>query len=98
MSLLASIFNIKLVKHTTMMATTGDYSQITANGKNSVITISGKNGIFKGVNGTFVSCDDFDYDGKCHGFVTGCVGTGGLKENTWYKVKNGDFFECEVLS
>ena len=80
------------------MAASGNFAKLKAAGKNSVITISGKNGKFKGINGTFVSCADFDDDGKCVGFVTGCIGKDGLKENTWYTVRNGKgkFIECEV--
>ena len=77
------------------LAVSGDRAKVVATGKNSVIAISGKNGKFKGINGTFVSCADFDDDGKCVGFVTGCIGKDGLKENTWYAVRNGKFVECE---
>ena len=80
------------------LAVSGDRAKVVATGKNSVIAISGRNGRFKGVNGTFVSCADFDDDGKCNGFVTGCVGVDGLKENTWYTVSNGKFVECEAQS
>ena len=70
-------------------AVSGDRAKVVATGENSVIAISGLSGCFKGVNGTFVSCADFDDDGKCVGFVTGCIGKDGLKENTWYTVRNG---------
>lgn len=78
------------------MAASGNYVKMVATGENSVIAISGLNGCFKGINGTFVSCADFGGDGKCTGFVSGCVGQDGLRENTWYTVRNGKFIECEV--
>ena len=80
------------------VAVSGVRAKVVATGKNSVIAISGRNGCFKGVNGTFVSCADFDGNGKCNRFVTGCIGQNGLKENTWYTVRNGKFVECEVQS
>jgi alkylhydroperoxidase family enzyme len=77
------------------LAASGDYSQLAASGKDSVIAASAPGVIVSGAEGTHISLADFDHNGKCVGFVTGCIGKDGLKPNTWYRAKGGKFVEVE---
>ena len=70
-----------------------DYSCCSATGKNNVIVIVGQCSRFKGINGTLVSAANYDKSGKCIGFVSGCIGKDGLKENVVYTVRDGQFVE-----
>jgi len=75
------------------IAIAGSHSNSAVLGEDSVITISGKWAHFKGVEGTHVCVADYDSDGKFRSFVTGCIGEKGLKPDTTYTVKNGQFVE-----
>jgi len=75
------------------IAIAGSHSNSAVLGEDSVITISGKWARFKGVEGTHVCVADYDEDEKFRGFVTGCIGEKGLKPDTTYTVKNGQFVE-----
>ncbi|QHJ78795.1 MAG: hypothetical protein [Bacteriophage sp.] len=70
-----------------------DYSSCSATGENNVIVIVGQYSRFKGVKGTPVSAANYDKSGKCIGFVSGCIGKDGLKENIVYTVRDGQFVE-----
>ena len=74
------------------LAASGDSSQLAASGENSVIAAAAPGCIWQGGNGTHVALPWF-VDGKCQGFVTGCVGVDGLKPNTPYRAENGKFVE-----
>lgn len=71
-----------------------DYSSCSATGENNVIVIVGQYSRFKGVKGTPVSAANYDKSGKCIGFVSGCIGKDGLKENVVYTVRDGQFVEA----
>ena len=60
-----------------------------ADGKDSVIASSGHNTVARGVAGTWVSLAEFDSNGKCIGFATGCIGTDGIPENVNLHAKGG---------
>jgi hypothetical protein len=78
--------------HYSKLAASGDSSQLAASGENSVIAAAAPGCIWQGGNGTHVALPWF-VDGKCQGFVTGCVGVDGLKPNTPYRAENGKFVE-----
>jgi hypothetical protein len=71
------------------IGSSGDYAKINCEGKNGVIASAGIKTKAKGVNGTWISLAEFDSDGKCVGFATGCIGKDGLHEDTYYVAKNG---------
>ena len=75
------------------LAASGYSAQLAASGKNSVIAGVGYDNKVKGVNGTLVCLVEFDNDYKPLRFVTGKIGENGLKENTWYIAKDGQFIE-----
>ena len=93
--------NVSAGNHTNNVSTgdyaknvsTGNYAKNVCEGNNSAISSLGQNSTFKAVDGTWVSMAYYDENGKCLGFVTGCVGKDGLKENVEYKIENGKFVE-----
>ena len=70
-------------------------ARISTDGADNIISIIGRYGEFSGRKGTHISVADFRTDGKCHGFIIGCIGENGLKENTKYTVKSGRFVEVQ---
>jgi hypothetical protein len=71
------------------IGSSGYYAQITASGANSVIASAGVNATATGAIGTWISLAEFDANGKCVGFATGCVGQDGLEPDTAYVAKGG---------
>ncbi len=70
----------------------GDYARHFALGSDSVIASSGNGARAKGCAGTWISLAEFD-NGKCIGFAVGCVGSDGIKPDTWYVAKDGKLTE-----
>ena len=75
------------------LAASGHSSRLAASGENSVIASSAMSAIAKGAEGTWISLAEFDDDGKCVGFATGCVGKDGLKPDTWHRASGGKLIE-----
>jgi hypothetical protein len=75
------------------LAASGYYSQLAASGKNSVIAAAAPDCTATGADGTWISLAEFDRNGKCIGFATGCIGRDGLKPNTAYVAKGGKLVE-----
>ena len=75
------------------IGSSGDYAQIEASGKESVIASAGYNARVKAEEGTWISVAEFDDNGKCVGFATGCIGKDGLEPDTWYVAKDGKLVE-----
>lgn len=71
------------------LAASGDSSKLAASGKDSVIAASAPGCIAKGADGTWISLAEFDDDGKCIGFATGCIGRDGLEPDVSYRAKGG---------
>jgi hypothetical protein len=63
-----------------------------ADGDNSVIASAGAQTRAKGAKGTWISLAEYQ-DGKCVGFATGCIGSEGLKPDTYYVAKGGKLVE-----
>jgi hypothetical protein len=95
--LAASGYNSQLASsgNSSRLAASGDSSQLAASGKDSVIASSARNAVASGADGTWISLAEFNDDGKCVGFVTGCIGKDNLKPNTWYRARGGKFVEVE---
>jgi hypothetical protein len=74
-------------------ASSGDGTRHKVLGNNCVVACSGKNSKVKGISGTWVALAEYNLVGNCIGFVTGCIGQGGLKEDTWYEAEGGKFVE-----
>ena len=75
--------------HYAKLAASGDSAQLAADGKDSVIASSGYNTVARGVAGTWVSLAEFDANGRCVGFATGCIGIDGILENVNLRAKGG---------
>ena len=67
--------------------TSGDCSEITSNGYDSVIICSGSGSIVKAKKGSWITLTDYIY------IKTEYVDGEHIKEDTWYKLKNGEFVE-----
>jgi hypothetical protein len=79
-------------------ASAGDYAKNASagygaknesSGKDSVIVAAGNNSMAKGAKGTWIAIAEYDDDGKCVGFATGCVGHDGIMADTWYRARGG---------
>ena len=71
------------------LAASGYSAQLAASGENSVIASASCSARAKGAKGTWISLAEFNSDGDCIGFATGCIGKKGLKEDVWYSAKGG---------
>ena len=77
------------------IGSSGDYARIVAEGQNSVIASAGYNARVSGAAGTWVSVAEFDNNGKCVGFATGCIGQDGLEPGVVYLAKGGKLVRAE---
>jgi len=75
------------------LAASGDYSKLAASGENSVVAAAAPDCIASGADGTWISLAEFDRNGKCIGFATGCIGKDGLKADTPYRAHKGKLVE-----
>ena len=75
-------------------ASSGDLSRIETSGECSVIASAGRATRARGKAGTWISLAEFDDNGKCVGFATGCIGHDGLEENVWYVARGGKLIEA----
>jgi hypothetical protein len=75
------------------IGSSGYYAQIDVSGERSVVASAGYNATVRGPNGTWVSVAEYDNNGECIGFASGCIGKGGLKADVWYKAKDGKLVE-----
>ena len=82
------------------LAASGDYSQLAASGNYSVVVGVGVNNIAKAVKGCWITLAEWKYDSEKETTIPVCVKTEyvdgkRIKENVFYKLKNGEFTEVE---
>ena len=82
------------------IGSSGYYAKITSNGKYSVICCAGNNSIAKGKKGSWITLSEWEFDKKENAYIPICVKTEQIdgkkiKEDTFYKLENGEFVECE---
>nr|DAJ90388.1 MAG TPA: hypothetical protein [Caudoviricetes sp.] len=87
-------------KNNAKIGSSGDSAKITSNGKYSVICCAGNNSIAKGKKGSWITLSEWGYDKKEKAYIPICVKTEQIdgekiKEDTFYKLENGKFVECE---
>ena len=70
------------------LAASGHAAQLAASGKDSVIASSSLDSRAKGTEGTWMSLAEFNSDGKCVGFATGCAGDD-VPADVWLKASGG---------
>ena len=83
------------------LASSGDWAQLASSGDGAKLASSGKNGVLcssgwrtraKGKAGTWIALAEFDDDGKCVGFATGCAGKD-FPADVWVCAKDGKLVE-----
>ena len=82
------------------IGSSGGYAKITSNGKYSVICCAGNNSIAKGKKGSWITLSEWEFDKKENAYIPICVKTEQIdgkkiKEDTFYKLENGEFVECK---
>jgi len=75
-------------------ASSGNSATHKITGENGVISAAGSSAVASGADGTWISLAEYS-KGECIGFATGCIGTGGLKADTFYKAKGGKLVEAK---
>ena len=85
------------------LASSGDGAQLASSGYGAQLASSGENGVIcssgwrthaKGKAGTWVALAEFDEDGNCIGFATGCAGKD-FPADTWVRPQNGKLVTVE---
>ena len=81
------------------IGSSGDYAQIDSTGEGSVICCAGANSIVKSKIGSWITLAEWKYSKEKRRHIPVCVKTEyvdgeRIKENTWYKLENGEFKEC----
>ena len=82
------------------IGSSGYYAQICSSGYNSVICCSGKNSIAKAKKGSWITLSEWRYSDETKFNIPVCVKTEyvdgeRIKEDTWYKLVNGEFTEVK---
>ena len=80
------------------MASSGDYAQMASSGENAVVMCAGNYSKAKAKKGSWITLSEWDYvnDKYTPVFVkTERVDGERIKEDTWYKLRGGEFVEVE---
>ena len=80
------------------IGSSGYGAQIDSTGERAVIASAGVNAMAKGKDGAWLALAEYAWnDGErrydCIGFATGCIGTDGLKADTFYRAQGGKLVE-----
>jgi hypothetical protein len=75
--------------HSARIGSSGHSAQIVSEGDNAVIASAGANTYARGKLGAWISLAEFDGNGKCVGFATGCIGKDGLEPDVMYRASGG---------
>ena len=81
------------------IGSSGNYAKIDSTGNDSVICCAGANSIVKAKIGSWITLAEWKYSEEKRRYIPICVKTEyvdgeRIKENTWYKLENGEFKEC----
>ena len=82
------------------IGSSGYYAQIESTGENSVICCAGANSIVKAKKDSWITLSEWKYDENSKRDIPVCVKTEyvdgeRIKEDTWYKLVNGEFTEVK---
>ena len=82
------------------IGSSGDYAQITSEGKYAVVCCAGNNSVAKAKKGSWITLSEWTFDKNKNTHTPVCVKTEyvdgeKIKEDTFYKLENGKFIECE---
>ena len=75
------------------IAVVGCSPTISCTGTDNNIISFGSYTTFSGTAGNCIAVAEYDYERRVVGFVTGCIGQNGLRENVRYRVRKGQFVE-----
>ena len=80
------------------IGSSGDYAKIDSTGEDSVICCAGKNSMAKAKKGSWITLSEWKYSEEKKHYIPVCVKTEfvdgeRIKEDTWYKLVNGNFEE-----
>ena len=81
------------------ISSSGDYAKISSSGSHSVVMCAGNGSIAKAKNGSFITLSEWGYN-ETGAYIpfnikTAKVDGESIKENTYYKLINGEFVEVE---
>ena len=84
------------------IGSSGDYAKIDSTGNDSVICCAGCNSIAKAKKGSWITLSEWEYSEEKQRNIPICVKTEyvdgeRIKEDTWYKLINGEFTEYEII-
>ena len=82
------------------IGSSGDYAKIDSTGEDSVIMCAGNESKVKAKKGSWITLAEWKFDKKKQRQVPVCVKTKKvdgkkIKADTWYRLENGKFVECE---
>ena len=80
------------------IGSSGDYAKIDSTGEDSVICCAGDNSMAKAKKGSWITLSEWKYSEEKKHYIPVCVKTEfvdgeRIKEDTWYKLVNGNFEE-----
>lgn len=82
------------------IGSSGDDAKINSEGKYAVICCAGDNSIAKGKIGSWITLSEWQFNGEENDYIPVCVKTEKIdgvkiKEDTYYRLVNGEFIEVE---
>ena len=82
------------------LASSGDYAKLASSGEDSVVCAAGVDSIAKAMIGSWITLSEWKYDRDKDRYVPVCVKTEQvdgerIKEDTFYKLENGEFVEVK---
>ena len=82
------------------LASSGDWAKLASSGKDSVVCAAGVDSIAKAMIGSWITLSEWKYDRDKDRYVPVCVKTEQvdgerIKEDTFYKLENGEFVEVK---
>lgn len=88
-------------KDNAKIGSSGNYAQITSEGKYSVICCAGNGSIAKGKVGSWITLSEWKFDKNEGCYIPVCVKTEKIdgvkiKADTFYKLENGEFVEVKL--
>lgn len=86
---------------TAKIGSSGDDAKISSSGDYCVICCAGENSIAKAKKGSWITLTEWRYNGSINRMIPTCVKTEFvdgkiIKEDTWYKLKNGNFVAVKI--
>ena len=82
------------------IGSSGDYAKISSEGKHAVICCAGDNSKARGKKGSWITLSEWEWSSEEGAYIPVCVKTEKIdgeriKEDTFYKLENGEFKEVE---